>query len=309
MNKILYEYDNGNAHVVIKEDGTREVTTEDDEFVFEVPLNADIKISDRCKFACKMCHENSTPNGDLAPLENLQFLKTWGIGKECSLGGGALTEHPQLTEILQFIKDCDLIANGTFHQDELVENFELIKSLQDKGLLKGIGISYSHEDERLVECVKQLNNVVFHVIAGLVPYKNLIYLSEKFNKPKLLVLGYKNFRRGNVLYNIISEHIESNIELLSHGIGWLLAHFSVVSFDNKGLEQLNVQKWVDKETWNECYQGDDRVTGMYIDAVKGEFAGNSTSVDRYPLRDNIKEMYDIIRNSIQEDVNIDRLIF
>lgn len=304
MSKILYEYDNGNAHVVIEEDGTRTITTEDDEFVYELPCNADIKISDRCKFGCVMCHENSTPNGALAPLENLQFLKTWGVGKECSLGGGALTEHPQLKEILQFIKDCGLIANGTFHQDEIVENFDLIKSLQEQGLLYGIGISYSHEDDKLIECVKQLNNCVFHVIAGIVTYKDLKYLSENFKNPKLLVLGYKIFRRGNILYNKIGEQIEKKIETLGHNVGWLFSRFSVVSFDNKGLEQLKVKKWVNEETWNQCYQGDDRITGMYIDAVKGEFAGNSTSVDRYPLRDNMKDMYDTIRNSIQLDVNI-----
>ena len=299
MSKILYRYQNGNSLVTLCEDGTRIIETEDDEFVYEVPCNADIKISDRCKFGCAMCHENSTPNGALAPLENLQFLKTWGVGKECSLGGGALTEHPQLTEILQFIKDCDLIANGTFHQDEVVENFELIKSLQDQGLLYGIGISYSHEDDRLIECVKQLNNVVFHVIAGLVTHKDLKYLSENFENPKLLLLGYKMFRRGDILYNKIGEKIERNIEKLSRHINWLFANFSVVSFDNKGLEQLKIKKWVSEKTWEQCYQGDDRITGMYIDAVKGEFAANSTSTDRYTLRDDMKEMYDIIQNSIR----------
>lgn len=298
-NKILYEYDNGNAHIEIYEDGTRVITTEDDEFEYEVPCNADIKISDRCKFGCKMCHENSTPNGDLAPLENLQFLKTWGAGKECSYGGGSLTEHPKLREILQFSKDCDLINNGTFHQLELVENFELIKSLQEDGLLKGIGVSYSHEDEKLVECVKQLDHVVFHVIAGLVTYEDLKYLSENFENPKILLLGYKNFRRGNILYDKIGEQIEKKIAELSRNLGWVFRHFKVVSMDNKGLEQLNAKRWLTEEEWQECYQGDDRITGMYVDAVKGEFAGNSTSVDRYPLKSTMKEMYDTIRNSIQ----------
>lgn len=298
-NKILYEYDNGNAHVVIKADGTREITTEDDEFVYDVPCNADVKVSDRCKYGCPMCHENSTPNGALAPLENLQFLKTWGYGKEVSLGGGALTEHPQLTEILQLIKDCDLIGNITVHQNELVEHFDLIKSLQERDLVKGIGVSYSHEDSKLIECVNQLNNVVFHVIAGLVKYEDLKYLSDNFKHPKLLLLGYKNFRRGNILYDKIGEQIENKITELARNLGWVLNHFEVVSMDNKGLEQLNAKSWLTEEEWSECYQGDDRITGMYVDAVKGEFAGNSTSVDRYPLKPTMKEMYDTIRNSIQ----------
>lgn len=299
-NKILYEYANGNAHVEIYEDGTRVITTEDNEFEYEVPMNMDIKISDRCKFGCPMCHESSTPNGDLAQLENLQFLKTWGAGKEVALGGGALTEHPRLREILQFVKSCDLIANGTFHQNEIVEHFDFIKSLQEEGLLKGIGVSYSHEDEKLIECVNQLDHVVFHCIAGLVKYEDLKYLSENFNNPKLLLLGYKVFRRGNILYDKIGEQIEAKIKELANNLPWVLRRFNVVSFDNKGIDQLNVKKHLTEEQWSEFYQGDDRFTGMYIDAVKGEFAGNSTSTERWPLKSTVKEMYDTVRNSIQQ---------
>ena len=297
--EILYCYQNGNAFVTIKEDGTREITTEDDEFIYEVPLNMDIKASDRCTYGCAMCHEGSTKDGLLAPLENFQFLKTWGEGKEVSLGGGALTEHPQLTEILQFIKDCRLIGNGTFHQGEIIEHFDYIKSLQDQGLLYGIGISYSYESDELIKCVKQLKNVVFHCIAGIVTYKDLRYLSKSFDKPKLLLLGYKTHRRGNELYDKIGDKIEKNIRKLAFNMPWVFNHFSVVSCDNKGLEQLKVQRLLTEEEWSICYQGDDRKTGMYVDAVKGEFAGNSTALDRYPLKDTVKEMYDVIQTTIQ----------
>lgn len=296
MNKILAKYKNGNATVTIYENGTREIETEDDDFEFHYPLNMDIKATNQCFRGCKMCHENSTPNGKHAPLENFKFLKSWIPGCECAFGGGSLTLYPHLTELLEFTKKCGLIANATFYQEELIDNFELIKSYQEQGLLYGIGVSYVRPDEKLVECVNNLDNVVFHVIAGLVKYTDLKYLSENFNCPKILLLGYKHFRRGNQLYDKIGNTIEAEIKVLSHNVDWLFDHFNVVSFDNLALEQLYVKKWLTQEQWDKFYQGEEGSSNMYVDAVEGKFARNSTSTKRYKLTDNIEEMFGVIKN-------------
>lgn len=296
---ILFNYKNGNADVVIYSDGTREITTEDDEFVFDVPMNSDIKITNQCFKGCSMCHENSIPTGKHAPLENFEFLKSWGEGKECAFGGGMVTLYPHLTELLEMTKSCGLIANATFHQDELVDNFELIKSYQEKGLLHGIGVSYSHESDELIECVKQLDNVVFHVIAGLTTYKEFSYLFKNFRKPKILILGYKHFRRGNDLYDKVGSYIEKNIKDLATNMHWIFNHFYVVSFDNLALSQLNIKDLLTEDEWSLFYQGDEGSSNLYIDAVEGQFACNSTSTERYPLKTDMKEMFDFIKSIIQ----------
>ena len=296
MDKILAKYKNGNAVVTIYEDGTREIKTEDDEFEFHTAMNMDIKVTNQCFQQCAMCHENSTPDGKHAPLENFKFLKSWIPGCECAFGGGSLTLYPHLTELLEFTKKCGLIANATFHQEELIDNFELIKSYQEQGLLYGIGVSYVRPDEKLVECVNNLDNVVFHVIAGLVKYTDLKYLSENFNCPKILLLGYKHFRRGNQLYDKIGNTIEAEIRVLSHNVDWLFDHFNVVSFDNLALEQLHVKKWLTQEQWDKFYQGEEGASNMYVDAVEGKFARNSTSTKRYKLTDSIEEMFGLIKS-------------
>lgn len=293
--KTIAEYKNGNAIITLKEDGTREIVTEDDKFNFDFPLSIDCKITNQCFRGCKMCYENSTPDGKHAPLENFEFLNTWSPGTEIALGGGMLTLYPYLDELLYKIKDLGLIANATFHQDELVENFDKIKAYQDQKLIYGIGISYSHEDPRLIKCDKQLKNVVFHTIAGLTKYKDFKYLSDNFANPKLLILGYKVFRRGEKLYEEIHDSIEKQIRILSYNLDWISEHFDVVSFDNLAIKQLKVKDFVDDETWNECYQGDEGTCSMYIDAVKGKFAINSTSKVRYPLQNDIKEMFKVVK--------------
>ena len=42
--------------------------------------------------------------------------------------------------------------------------------------------------------------------------------------------------------------------------------------------------------------GDDGSFTMYIDLVKGEFAKNSTSLNRHKLLDTIEEMFEIVKS-------------
>lgn len=296
MSKLLYKYKNGNVDVELYEDGTRICQSEDDEFNFEMPLNMDVKISNRCSIGCSMCHENSVPDGDIAPLENFDFLKNWLPGAEIAFGGGSLTEYDYLEDVLKLAKENNLVANCTFHQNEIIDHFNEIKKYQEEGLIHGIGILFNKPDDRLVECVKQLNNVVFHVIAGLTHYKELDYLSRIFDRSKILVLGYKKYTgRGDALYKRAYEAIDREIENLAYNVDYLFMNFKVVSFDNKAIEQLRVNEWISRGQWDEFYQGDEGTCSMYIDAVKGEFAMNSTSTKRYKLTNDIKEMFKIIK--------------
>lgn len=295
MKSVLYKYTNGNAIVSIFNDGTRIVGTKDDEFNFDFPMNMDIKITNFCNKGCPMCHENSNPEGKHAPFENFKFIESWHEGCEAALGGGMVTSYPEIDKLLVKLKDHGIIANATFQQDELVENFDRIKKWQQDGLLKGIGVSVSHGSDKFVEYVKELNNVVFHVIAGLGGYETFQYLLDNFSSPKVLILGYKHFRRGITLYEKMSEDIDERIAALSENIDWLCKQFEVVSFDNLALEQLHVKGYLTQKQWDIFYQGDEGESNMYIDAVEGVYATNSTSCNRYSLKEDIKEMFDSLK--------------
>ena len=66
--------------------------------------------------------------------------------------------------------------------------------------------------------------------------------------------------------------------------------FESISFDNLALEQLDVKSLMSEKDWNQFYMGADGTSTMYIDMVKREFAKSSTSVNRYPLLNNIEDM-------------------
>ena len=80
--------------------------------------------------------------------------------------------------------------------------------------------------------------------------------------------------------------------------------FDVVSFDNLAIKQLNPQRLMSKEKWDEMYMGDDHADGkltsasMYIDMVNKNFAANSCSPEneRFELMDNIIDMYKFLCN-------------
>lgn len=295
MNNLLAKYKNGNTFVKLYSDGTRVCTTEDDEFNYEYPLNVDMKISNKCSIECCQCHEMAHRYGAIAPLESFGFLKTFAKGTEIAVGGGALTEYEHLEDLLKMIKECGLIANCTFHQAEIIKHFDFIKRLQDQELIYGIGISFVSENDLLMKYVAQLKNVVFHVIAGMVTKENLEYLSKQ-NKP-ILILGYKKHTgRGAIQFAQFGLEINAGIKMLIERIPLVFKNFKTVSFDNLALEQLYIKSKLTEEQWNRFYQGEDGTCSMYIDAVKGEFAKMSTSVKRYPIMNNIKDMFEVVKN-------------
>lgn len=298
LKKIIAKYQNGNATVAIYEDGTRVIETEDDEFHYDTALNIDVNVSNRCLRGCKFCYNGSSPWGDNAPLRNFMFLDSMIPGSEVSLSTGTLKQCPDFEKILELCAKKGIIANATFHEDEFIENFDQIKKWQDDGLLYGIGISYSHADDRLAECVKQIKNSVFHVINGIFTEEDANWIVEHIRNPKILILGYKTRARGVAYKQNYSDEIKAKQQWLYDNLESLMKKVYVISFDNSALKQLDVKRLLTEEEWQSFYQGDDtngESGSMYIDAVKGKFARNSISDVQYDLTDDVRYMFRVIK--------------
>ena len=78
-------------------------------------------------------------------------------------------------------------------------------------------------------------------------------------------------------------------------LGDMLVHFEVVSFDNLAIEQLQVKRLLTAEEWESFYMGDDGNYTFYIDMVDGPFGKNSLATERYPIMDNIDDMFNKIK--------------
>jgi hypothetical protein len=294
MNKLLYEYKNGNYNVKIYKDGTKIRENDLDYFDASFPESMDVKITNCCQNNCVMCHENSTPDGIHGNL-NHKFLDTLKPGMEIAIGGGNPIEHPDLLNFLNNLKDNDIIANMTLRDTDVLKNTELVIELLNKNLITALGISCS-DVKKTLQCVDILesDNIVIHLICGIVSMNELRQLVNK--NLKILLLGYKkNTGRGKLHYQN-NKMIDLRINMLKSLLSDIIPFFKVVSFDNLAIEQLSVKTLLSKEQWDEFYMGNEGQHSMYIDLVKEQFAMNSTAELRHGLLDDLEDMFDIIKN-------------
>lgn len=294
-------YQNGNYTVTIDtKTGTKIRQNDLDFFKADFPESMDIKICDRCDMNCPQCHENSTPNGKCGDIMSESFIDKLHPYTELAIGGGNPLEHPDLIPFLEKCKNLKLIPSMTVNQIHFEKNIDLLKDLIEKKLIYGLGISLVNINDKFIAYLKDFPNAVIHVINGMTADPmSLINLAHR--DFKILILGYKEFRRGIDYYEKEKEIIELKKANLFNMLPIIIKDkwFEVVSFDNLAVQQLEAKRLMSEEDWNQFYMGDDGSATMYIDMVKKEFAKSSTSTERYPLEDDIKTMFEKIR---KEDV-------
>ena len=288
---------NGNVHVTINvNDGTKIRATEDDEFHAVFPESIDLKITDRCNIGCRMCHEGSNERGDHADID-VPFFDTLRPYTEMAIGGGSVTSHPRIEELLERLEGRKVLANITLHEKELSANYDRVQGWVDKDLVKGVGVSvHSPSDERVRDFAARNTNTVLHVIAGLTSLDTVLSYGDM--DMKLLILGYKNWGRGAGYYLDNQKAVDEGIKDMERTLDGIFNKFKVVSFDNLALRQLNVKEHADEDAWDMFYQGSDATHTMYIDIVKREFAATSTSPERYKLMDSIDDMFAKVKGTM-----------
>lgn len=288
---LLGIYKNGNFTTKIFDDGTKIRETEDDEFIPDFAENMDIKISNYCDMGCKFCHEGSTKNGKHGDILNQKFIETLHPYQEVALGGGDATSHPDLIPFLHKLKDRKVIVNMTVNQRHFEQKQELIKKLVDEKLIYGLGVSLVNPTDEFISLIQQYPNAVIHVINGILKPSDVEILSDK--NLKMLILGYKQLRRGGEWYSENHENIITKQMWLKENLAEIINHFKVVSFDNLAIEQLEVKRLMSQEEWDEFYMGEDGSMTYYIDMVEHKFARSSTAHfdKRYDLLDSVDEMF------------------
>ena len=291
--KQLAHYKNGNYFVTIFDDGTKIRENDLDFFEADYPESMDCKISNNCPYGCRFCHEKSTPDGKHGDIMNVEFIDKLRPGTEMAIGGGAVTGHPDLIPFLKKLKSIGVIPSITVNQREYKDNFDLVNRLVEEKLIYGLGVSFISFDDEFWDKVIKNKNVVVHLIAGIHGGDAFDYFTNK--GAKILILGYKDYGRGHNLLERASAIIQVQIDWLKNNLQDLLSKYNVISFDNLAIEQLDVKSVLTDEQWKEFYQGDDGTHTMYVDLVERQFAKTSTSTERYPLLNNIDDMFKIIK--------------
>ena len=289
-------YQNGNYTVYINtENGTKIRKNDLDYFEPEWPESMDIKLTNACRHNCLMCHENSTPDGKHGSIITAKFIETLQPYTELALGGGNPLEHPDLEAFLYKCKDLKLIPSMTVHQGDFMENLDLFRPYRDEKLLYGIGVSVSYVTNELIAALKEFPNAVCHIIAGIATETVINKLAH--NNLKILILGYKIFRRGEALYSKDHSMIDFGIQYMYDALPQMIKEgwFNTISFDNLAIEQLKPARLMSEKEYSEFFMGNDGSHTMYVDMVNQEFAVSSTAKERFPLMDNIVDMFKKVR--------------
>ena len=296
--KRFVRYQNGNYTVTIDtQNGTKIRENDLDFFRADFPESMDIKICNKCDMGCPMCHENSTPDGKCGDIMSESFIDKLHPYTELAIGGGNPLEHPNLVPFLEKCQKLNLIPSMTVNQVHFEKYKNFLNTLVDKKLIYGLGVSLVHVTNDFIETIKEFPNAVIHVINGMVtPLELECMASEGL---KILILGYKQFRRGEQLYKEQGEQIEETKSWLYEKLPQIIKEnwFEVVSFDNLAIKQLDAQRLMSAEDWDKFFMGDDGSATMYVDMVNREFAKSSTSTERYPIEDDIVTMFEKIRSN------------
>lgn len=297
MKEVIGAYQNGNYRLTFLSDGTKIRFTEDDEFLPVRAESMDVKLTNKCDKGCQYCHEASTQDGKHGDIINDNFFLTMKPYTEIAIGGGNVLEYPNLMKVLEMCKERKIIVSMTVNQDHFMKNREFLADLRDRKLIYGLGISLVYPTEEFINSVREFPNAVIHVIAGIVSKTVLEKLYDR--GLKMLILGYKKFRKGNTYYK---SSVDAQVRI-DNGINWLktniidiIRHFDIVSFDNLSIQQLDIQSIMDDKEWIDFYMGGEGEFTMYVDTVNKQFATSSTSDKRYNYtNETVEEMFAIIR--------------
>lgn len=297
MLPLLYRYRNGNYLVNLFEDGTKERLFNDPPSPL-FPESIDLKITNKCELNCPFCHENSSISGSHGDIFRIcSLLRPLPPGVEIAIGGGNPMLHPELETFLRWLQQQGLIANITINSRQLISYQNKLYTYRKEKLIHGLGISF--DNKHPIDLSKFIDsNTVFHLIAGYHSVNDLTYLMNKYDTIKVLILGYKQFKRGTEFFNKNKENICNNLRELEVRIAELLYNTNLlISFDNLALEQLNINNKLAKEYWEQHYMGDDGRFTMYIDGVDETYAISSVSHTRHRLlrKDTIFQIFQTAR--------------
>lgn len=292
----MHFYRNGNYVVCIMNDGTKIRKTNETEFKPSFAECCDVAITYKCKMGCPQCYMGCTENGKHADLLKYKFLDTLHPYTEMAFNGNDM-DHPQLIPFLSKLQEKKVFANMTVNQQQFMNNYELIKDLVEKKLIYGLGVSFNRYDEDFINKIKEFQNAVIHVINGIIKLSDLKKIKD--NDLKILILGYKEIRRGETYLKENSSKIRANKGYIYNELPKMIDEkwFKVISFDNLAIKQLDAKRLMSKEQWKEFYMGNDGNFTFYIDMVNGKFAKNSCTIATKEIGDKtIDEMFNIIKN-------------
>ena len=263
--KPLTRYSNGNVLVSIYSDGTKTREWFNDLKTDRVEM-IDINTSTYCDNDCSYCYLGANEKGSNGDPED-PILKTIPPHTEVALNW---CDKELLDRFIDVLVDRECIVNVTVNIKSIIKDESIIdylKEAQAAGRIYGFGLSVDRFDYRqynLYFKINKLNNLVVHVINGVVSVHTIINLTSAFSK--FLILGGKPLPKNSAYkYTFLTE---DEMKLLMKMI-------ACISFDNLALKQLNIKELYD-DIYDDYFMGEDGQFSFYIDLVSNTYSISST---------------------------------
>ena len=300
--KLLAKYKNGNYNVKLYDDGTKIRYNDLDNLTPSFAESMDVTITTVCDGGCEYCYLGCTTKGKHADLNN-PILETVHAGTEMAINANDCS-HPQLDKFLERMKNKGVIVNMTINQKHLHKNIDRLKNWQNNHLVWGIGVSLTNSsDPNLIADIKQLKNVVLHIIDGCFSKEDIENL--KSNNLKLLILGFKHKGRGVDYYNKNKEEVDTNIAFLRDHLAEYKSQFDGFGFDNLAIEDLELIKKIDPNQWALYHMGSEGEFTFFLDLVNNEYAVSSMETENiFPIEEN--DTLDTMFKHIRKIVGFDK---
>lgn len=311
-----YYYRNGN-YLVTFDEYSRKLEKKafrfNEEFNPDFPDSIDLKITNKCSWACPWCHESSIKEGNTFNPDKLFKVLSCLPKKpiEIAIGGGNVLDIPKETGMLiDWLNERGNLPRITINYKDIVKRWnetegDCLNLVKKPRLCIGISLDSvpdmpetpdwclpnwhktSIEDGNTYNFAYETiynTNSVLHIIAGVFPANEFEHLLRTFQSNPILILGYKQWGRGKELKfpinqikefeEVITECLFTNNKKLKNLIK------RPIGFDNLAIEQLHIREKISGNVWQSLYLGEEGSHSMYIDAVKGEFARTSRSSER-----------------------------
>lgn len=282
----IASYRNGGYRVSIHEDGTKVRRRIASGLPPEHPEQLDLKITDWCDAGCFWCHEMSTKRGAHGDVDAmLDLLSGLPAGVEIAIGGGDPLSHPDFPRLARGLRDAGLLPSVTVNGRHLERSLPALKELAAEKAVYGVGVSFF---QSLPEW--DYPHKVVHMIAGVDDPSVL----DGAPRQKVLVLGYKDFGRGEKHRSKRPAEVAEGIARWRRELLWL-AREHHVSFDTLAIEQLEPSRlFLSGREYSRRFMGKEGEFSMYVDGVRQEFAVSSYSSARQPWSD-IQSMFASVR--------------
>ena len=282
---ILYNKLNGNkVRISFKKDVIYNKST--------YPELVDIKITDKCNENCVMCYQNSTPTGKHANLDYIKSIIDL-LAKaevfEIAIGGGDALLHPDIEEIVYYIKSKGMCANITVN----LNNIDIIKDIDKIRIISkcnavalSIGTDYVNYKKysTILYLLKNYFNSNVEIDLQIIPAMHdclkFSFINTLFDKIDrdywfyISLLGFKKTGRGNkAQIKSTNKEIEDFVINLSNKFG-----NHRIKVDTKFIE--NHKKFIEANYDKISYTIEEGKFSCYIDAVNKTINSSSFTTNK-----------------------------